>query len=429
VTRAGSDALAWLQAWREPVHRDGLALVASTAATGVLGLVFWVVAARLYPPAVVGLNSVAISTMTLLSGLAQLNLSYLLLRFLPVAGTRTRRLVLASYGVSGIASLLVAGLFVLGARIWAPDLLDHVGGTGLLAFLLPGVAVWTVFALQDFVLTALGRAVVVPLENVAFSILKMVLLMAIGGVAALGIAWAWLVATGVTVVVMSGYLLLRVLPRVTTNAEADGPSASTAAVARGTGLGRYAAAEYAGSVAWGAAVFGLPIAVLHVTGPDGAAVYGVAWTIAFALYMAASGTGQSFVAHAARTPDDVDAALRAVVRRALVVVGVPVVVVVAGSSLLLRQFGTLYEQAGGSVLVVAALSALPNVFTNAAVNLARARRRWGPLVAIPGSISVITIALGLFLMPVLGVVGAAIGWLVAQTVVAAVATPWKVLRA
>jgi Na+-driven multidrug efflux pump len=69
------------------------------------------------------------------------------------------------------------------------------------------------------------------------------------------------------------------------------------------------------------------------------------------------------------------------------------------------------------------------VFTNAAVNLARARRRWGPLVAIPGSISVITIALGLFLMPVLGVVGAAIGWLVAQTVVAAVATPWKVLRA
>jgi O-antigen/teichoic acid export membrane protein len=176
-------------------------------------------------------------------------------------------------------------------------------------------------------------------------------------------------------------------------------------------------------------VFGLPIAVLHVTGPDGAAVYGVAWTIAFALYMAASGTGQSFVAHAARTPDDVDAALRAVVRRALVIVGVPVVVVVAGSSLLLRQFGTLYEQAGGSVLVVAALSALPNVFTNAAVNLARARRRWGPLVAIPGSISVITIALGLFLMPVLGVVGAAIGWLVAQTVVAAVATPWKVLRA
>jgi hypothetical protein len=35
-------------AWREPVHRDGLALVAGTAATGVLGLVFRVVAAHLY---------------------------------------------------------------------------------------------------------------------------------------------------------------------------------------------------------------------------------------------------------------------------------------------------------------------------------------------------------------------------------------------
>ena len=57
-----------------PVARDGLALVLSSALTSAVGLLYWVVAARLFAPATVGVNSVALSTMALLGGIAHLNL-------------------------------------------------------------------------------------------------------------------------------------------------------------------------------------------------------------------------------------------------------------------------------------------------------------------------------------------------------------------
>ena len=50
------------------MHRDGLALVLSSGLTSAVGLLYWVVAARLFAPTMVGVNSVALSTMMLLGG-------------------------------------------------------------------------------------------------------------------------------------------------------------------------------------------------------------------------------------------------------------------------------------------------------------------------------------------------------------------------
>ena len=49
-----------LAGWSAPQHRDGLALVLSSGLTSAVGLLYWVVAARLFDPATVGINSVAL---------------------------------------------------------------------------------------------------------------------------------------------------------------------------------------------------------------------------------------------------------------------------------------------------------------------------------------------------------------------------------
>src|SRR5579871_1267670 len=53
--RAVRDVLA------DPMLRNGHALIASASVTQFIGVVYWIAAARLYPAAVVGRNSVAIS--------------------------------------------------------------------------------------------------------------------------------------------------------------------------------------------------------------------------------------------------------------------------------------------------------------------------------------------------------------------------------
>src|SRR5205814_7849187 len=79
---------------RLPLFRNGYALLFSGAATSGLGLLYWAVAARLYPLATVGLNSALLSAMLLLSCMAQLSLNNVLVRFIPAAGHDTRALIL-----------------------------------------------------------------------------------------------------------------------------------------------------------------------------------------------------------------------------------------------------------------------------------------------------------------------------------------------
>src|SRR5918992_5950994 len=110
-----------LRGWRTPQHRDGLALVLSSGLTSGLGLLFWIIAARFYDSATVGVNSTVLSAMTLLGTAAQLNLGNALLRFVPVAGRRVRALVLGCYATAVAAATAAGAVFALGTSWWAPE--------------------------------------------------------------------------------------------------------------------------------------------------------------------------------------------------------------------------------------------------------------------------------------------------------------------
>src|SRR5512139_3328907 len=90
---------------RTPLYRNGYALVFSSTATSVLGVVYWVLAARYYTTEAIGLNSAALSTMMFLASLAQLNLMNALNRFVPSAGAATARLVISAYGMSAVIAV------------------------------------------------------------------------------------------------------------------------------------------------------------------------------------------------------------------------------------------------------------------------------------------------------------------------------------
>ena len=65
----------------DPMLRNGYALIVSATVTQVLGVRYWIVAARTAPAAAVGRNSTAMSVMLFLAGVAgQLNLMSTLIR-------------------------------------------------------------------------------------------------------------------------------------------------------------------------------------------------------------------------------------------------------------------------------------------------------------------------------------------------------------
>lgn len=64
----------------DPMLRNGYALIVSATVTQVLGVRYWIVAARTAPAAAAGRNSTAMSVMLFLAGVAELNLMSTLIR-------------------------------------------------------------------------------------------------------------------------------------------------------------------------------------------------------------------------------------------------------------------------------------------------------------------------------------------------------------
>jgi O-antigen/teichoic acid export membrane protein len=95
-------------------------------------------------------------------------------------------------------------------------------------------------------------------------------------------------------------------------------------------------------------------------------------------------------------------------------------IVAAAAPYLLQVCGRQYGAAGAGVLRLLALSAIPNVITALAVSAARAQRRMRLVVAVLLAICSLVLTVTAALLPVLGLPGVGVAWLLAQTLVAGV---------
>ncbi len=401
--------------WRNPQNRDGMALVLSSAVSSAVGLLYWVVAARMFSPQVVGVNSTVVSTLSLLGIIAQFNLGSAMLRFVPVVGSGARAFVAACYAAGIGAAVVIGTVFALGAHWWAPALQSAVGAGALVAYFALSTPFWTVFNMQDYLLTGLKRATVVPFENLGFALLKIILLV-IGGLMGLygAIAGSWALGTAVTVVAI-GIYLLRVLPAREPKAHRL-PQPSPVTLRSMSG---FIAADWVGSMCLTVVNFGLPLLVFSRLGADAAATFGVTWQLAYALYLVPTGMGQSLVAHAAADPSELGAAHRQMLVKSLTLVVPAVLVLAAGSWLILMVFGEHYASTGSVLLGLGALSAVPACVNLAAVAEARVRQYRVGQFAVTLALAVIVIPAVWLLMPRWGLTGVGVALVGGQSVVAA----------
>jgi O-antigen/teichoic acid export membrane protein len=398
----------------------GLAPILGSALSSGLGLLVCVAVTWLFHPGAVGVNAVALSATMLLGGAAHLNIPCALQHLVPVAGPAARRLVVAGYAAAATVAALVGAVFALAGPLWAEELETAAGFGPLLAFFVVATPLWAIFVTQNHVLAGIGRSSLLPAQHVAVAVATVGLL----GVAAYlavpgGIAAAAVAAAGGTVLAVSGWLLLRALPRF-------GRRTADRAVPITVGtVVRFVRAEHVGAVCWQVAVFGVPVIVLARLGAELAAAYTVVWAVAWALYRVTDGVGRSI---GAVEPARIEQAHRAVVRRSLRLVVPAAVLIALTAPLVLSVFGEHYADSGATALVLAALSAVPNVVTAAAVSTARMRRRTGVVVGVPAALALLVVAISWLLIPRLGITAVGVAWFVAQVVVAAgilVATaPW-----
>jgi O-antigen/teichoic acid export membrane protein len=398
---------------RLPLHRDAYALALNSAFTAATGLLYWIVAAKAYSAHAVGLNSALISAMMFLAGVASLNLPNILVRFLPESGDRILARVVWAYAISAAVAACAAVVFIVGVGSWTPRLGFLRSDRGLQTWFVFSTIAWCVFAIQDSVLTALGRAVWVPVENAVFSFVKLGLLAA--AAAALpryGIFVSWTIAMLVSVAGVNFLIFTRLMRRP------DLRRPGAALGLRSRAFARYFAADYACSVAWISTANLMPVIVTAAAGATTNAYWALAYAVALPLYSVSTNIGTSLMLHGTAR----QSALPQLVRKAAIQGGwllVPsVAVVVLLAPYLLSLFGASYADRSTAVLRLLAIGVLPNFVIILSVSIARVRRRLGRAVVALGTEAVIALGLATPLLHAMGVTGVGVGWACAQCVVA-----------
>jgi O-antigen/teichoic acid export membrane protein len=321
--------------------QNAIALMISSGGTAVFGIVFWIVAARLFTPTELGRTTAEIAAMLLLATLAQLSFGSIFERFLPVAGEFTYAFVKRAYLICTAFGLVLAvGYLALGfGRSFLPP------SFGWKLLFVVAVVMWTVFALQDSVLIGLRASRWVAVENIAVSAVKLALLPATIIITATeGIFVAWMAPVVGAIIGVSWYLFHRRIP------EHASTNLSTEKLPSTRDLIVLASAQYASLLS---SVF-LPsivtLIVIQRLGPVANAHYYLPAMIATNLGLFCWGIVRSFLVEATSEPDELRRHANSTIRALLIVLFPSVLLGCIFAPTILRLFGGSYAAQGTALM-------------------------------------------------------------------------------
>jgi len=400
------------------VHVNGVWLMANTVATGLLGVGFWAVAARLFPASTIGREGALVSAMVGVSAIGQLGLNAVVARFLPLAGSGARRLIVRSYAAAAAATAILTLVLVVIADVSGADPLGVSGSLGTqLLFVLSAVA-WCVFVLQDAVLAAVRAARWVAVENIVFGIAKIALLPLVVTLhLAHGVFVAWVVPMLVLLLPVNAYVLTR-----TRHSGAAAASPVMRALGR-RGVRRFVGMEFASAVVVQLSGTLLPVLVTGVVGAAESAVFYLPFLVVLTADLLVLSWTTSLTVEAAHQESAALQMARSVASRCVVLVGAVVVGGLLLAPLMTLVFG--HRSTDGAVLILRLLvlaSPARAVLTLYAA-VCRVRGRGLAILLSQGAV-VPLLFIGVVLLGSSdGSTGVAVAWVLANTLVAAVVLP------
>ncbi|MFW6150914.1 MAG: lipopolysaccharide biosynthesis protein, partial [Chloroflexota bacterium] len=365
--------------------------------------------------------SAAVSGAQLLGALSTLGLGFGLIRFLPAAGPNGNRLVNSCFTVSGLVSMALAGVFLLGLHIWSPPLLlirRHPVFVAAFVLLVLGTVLYA-FIRRVFVARRRAGLALVQ-QGVLFGLVRFVPLIALVGYFRMfGIFAAWEIALGASVAVGLFLLLPRVqkgyrpLPTIDWKVVRD--------------IMPFAAGNYAAHLFWMLPGLALPLVVVGVLGAEANAYFYVGWAAGSVLFTVPEAASLSMLAEGATDTLGLPGQSKRSLRFSLLVLLPVALIMFFLADEVLWLFGRAYSENAADLLRVMAVSSLPVSVNHVYFGQKRVRMETKEMVVLATCVAVVTLSVAYFLLPVLGLMGAGLAWFASQTVASLCVLP-HVLR-
>ncbi len=410
---------------RSPMFFTAYALILNQVISAGMGMVYWFIAARMFPDALVGRNAVVISQLALISFLAQFSLQAAMVRFMPTVGRAARRFVINAYVISFISCGVCGAAALLGQRWLNPtNTILNFDLTQSLYWVLI-MAVWGIFTVQEGVLIGLRKPIWVLVQYVLYNGAKIGLLFAFvqqnqGGQNAqpYSLFMSWTLAVPVIVLLINWVIFKHLLPdQMARTADVAPPIASQ--------VRKFVFGDFLGVLFSETTFRALPTLILYRLLNDSAysadranAYFNQSMLLTMPLFLIASNMAASLTVTAAAYPDKLEEYGRRMIKQmARLLVPFALVLAVA-VPYILGIYGAAYATEGTLLMRLLLVSVIPAILNIWYIGYARAKNRLLWMVLNQALLCVLVLSLSYILLPRLGVTGVGVAWLIAQSIVA-----------
>jgi O-antigen/teichoic acid export membrane protein len=398
---------------RIPLFANAYALIANQVLTAGLGVLYWIVTARLYSAEAVGENSAILSTVLFIAMLAELTFKAGATRFVPRAGKKTPVFLLAALGIN-LTAAFVIGLFIVtvGKNFsLTAELMENIDFWP--GWLVLGGMVWCVFYVQDGILTGFRQAKWVAIKNTFHSVTKLLLLFVFYHfISNYGIVLSWF--SPVIFIVAAIYILIfwRLIPRAS-----FGDNSQSIPITKNEVI-RSISGDYVGSLLVETCVRIMPLLVLQQLGSRSTAYYYQAWTVATPIYMVASSMMHSFVVEASANMNELPKISRKILKQMILLIVPAVLVVFLGARRIMSLFGSSYASESTRLLQWLVLATLPLIINYWFLSYARVTGNGKSIIVVQGVTSVVALTVSAIWISKGGITTIGIAWFAAQSVIA-----------
>ena len=384
----------------DPLRRNSLLLISSNLLSYAFGFFLWIIAARLYPVAAVGLAAAIMSSAGLLSHFAKLGLDFGIVRFLPEEKDKTH-MINTSLTITSLFSLILVAIYIGGLHIWSPALLILREEPLFLTTFIFLSLFYSVLWLFHIIFVAYRAAQFSLLQMLLFG-LRIVFILFFVGLGLLGILSAFTAAIGIAMV--ATFFFIRLLqsdyiPRPIIQKEIF------------NNMIRYSFGNYIASIFQMMPTLILPILIINVMNEATSAHFYMAWMCGTIISVIISSTCSSFVADVSHDLNKLRPQLLKSISFILIILVPAMAILFFFGNLLLTQFGPSYAEAGTTLLQLLALSSIFVMINHLYIALKRIEKKIMPIIGILAFEAILTLVGGYLLLKSMGITGIGVMWL------------------
>jgi O-antigen/teichoic acid export membrane protein len=389
--------------YSEPLYRNSIALMLNTASGAVLGLVFWVVAARSFSSTDLGLATAIISLVTLITTLAQFGMDNGLIRFMPMSKNKDE-LYSTVITITFIVTIIITVIFLIGLNVFSPSLLFLRNGAFPLILILYMVLA-SIYLMQNTAITALRRGDLYIVQTIIYGIRVPLLLIfsrygVMGILSALEISYFITFITGIYIISRLGVKF-----RLTINLESLKEISSFS-------LGTYTA-----DILSTAPTAIIPLIIVNTIGAVDNAYFYVAYTIASLLLMIPSAVSISLFVEGSHNIPLKENIIKSLKFSMIILLPAIIVVLIMGKEILFLFNKEFASDQSFELLIILAVSSIFSAVTSIYIAIKRVQKDTKIINYINFAFLILLVGIGYLLLLKYGLLGIGYAWLITSVLI------------